>query len=54
MRLAIDIGGTFTDIVARAPDGSLKNSKYLHRKMPLYRSGLLEVNTIVNHKFFFL
>ena len=23
----IDRGGTFTDIVARAPDGSLKNSK---------------------------
>ena len=29
----IDRGGTFTDIVARAPDGSLKNSKYLYEKM---------------------
>ena len=33
----IDRGGTFTDIVARAPDGSLKNSKYLSENPEQYK-----------------
>ena len=37
----IDRGGTFTDIVARAPDGSLKNSKYLSENPEQYKDCLL-------------
>ena len=37
----IDRGGTFTDIVARAPDGSLKNSKYLSENPEQYEDCLL-------------
>ena len=33
----IDRGGTFTDIVARAPDGALQTRKYLSHNPESYR-----------------
>ena len=38
----IDRGGTFTDIVARAPDGSLKNSKYLSENPEQYKDAAIQ------------
>ena len=40
----IDRGGTFTDIVAKAPNGSLKNSKYLSENPEQYKD-LIELIT---------
>jgi 5-oxoprolinase (ATP-hydrolysing) len=38
----IDRGGTFTDIVAKAPDGSLKNSKYLSENPEQYKDAAIQ------------
>ena len=38
----IDRGGTFTDIVAKAPDGSLKNSKYLYENPEQYKDAAIQ------------
>ena len=38
----IDRGGTFTDIVAKTPDGSLKNSKYLSENPEQYKDAAIQ------------
>ncbi|MCH1413377.1 MAG: hydantoinase B/oxoprolinase family protein, partial [Rhodobacteraceae bacterium] len=38
----VDRGGTFTDIVAKAPDGSLKNSKYLSENPEQYKDAAIQ------------
>jgi 5-oxoprolinase (ATP-hydrolysing) len=38
----IDRGGTFTDIVAKSPDGSLKNSKYLSENPEQYKDAAIQ------------
>ena len=37
----IDRGGTFTDIVARAPDGSLSTHKLLSQNLGRYRDAAI-------------
>ena len=38
----IDRGGTFTDIVAKSPDGSFKNSKYLSENPEQYKDAAIQ------------
>ena len=38
----IDRGGTFTDIVAKSPDGSLNNMKYLSENPEQYKDAAIQ------------
>ena len=38
----IDRGGTFTDIVAKSPDGTFKNSKYLSENPEQYKDAAVQ------------
>ena len=41
-RFWIDRGGMFTDVIGRAPDGSVVSRKVLSEKLPRYRDAALQ------------